>query len=256
MVFNSKTIFRQASKFAHYKVVDKVYDGRQARVLYGDHDSPQSGLAKDGDPELLFNYNQRFLEIAESIKPASILIIGGGAFTLPTAILERLPDTTIDVVEVDDILPEIAREYFDLPVDDPRLNIYISDGRVYIESAKKKYDLIILDAFSDYTIPTSLISLEAAGYYRTLLNDEGAMAINFIAAYHPHEHSLTYQLQAVFGSTFSHIEVYPADPYNRTPYEQNLVLIASKETGSLRLEYLQGEEIELQGISSEYIIRD
>ncbi len=119
------------SPLAHYRVIDGRYNGRPARILFGDNASPQSGLALDDDPELLFNYNQRFLEIAISIQPRSALVIGGGAFTLPRALLDHFPNLKLDVVEVDPVLPPLARQFFGLP-ETERLMVYSQDGRQFI----------------------------------------------------------------------------------------------------------------------------
>lgn len=255
MMFNKSVIYETSGDFGSYKVIDKVYDGRSARVLYGGHNSPQSGVATDGGPDLLFNYNQRFLEIVESIRPSSILIIGGGAFTLPTAILNRFDDVTVDVVEIDPLLPDIAKEYFDLP-DDPRLSIFTQDGREYVSSSTKKYDLIILDAFSGYSIPDHLITVEAAREYEKLLTPHGVMGINFISAYHSYKQSLTYQLHAVFSDAFATVEIFPCDPYMSTPYEQNLILLASKNIDMPRLDYFQATAIELAAMRIDSLLHD
>jgi hypothetical protein len=61
------TLHKFQTPYGSYKVVDTIYNGRPARMLYGAKNSPQSGIAFDDSPELLFDYNQRFLEIALSL---------------------------------------------------------------------------------------------------------------------------------------------------------------------------------------------
>lgn len=255
MLFSKNVLHEQTSDYGRYRVVDHVYDGREARVLYGTHNSPQSGVARDDDPELLFNYNQRFLEIVQSVQPKSILIIGGGAFTFPTALFNHFPDLEIDVVEIDPILPAIARDYFNLPIDN-RMNVITGDGREFVTNTNKSYDVIILDAFSDYTIPYHLITVEAAKQYAHRLNHNGIMAINFIAAYDAKKRSLTYELRAVFQEAFPLVEIYPTDPYNHTAQEQNLVLVASKQPEMPRLDYLQSTNLNLPDMQGDLVLRD
>jgi spermidine synthase len=242
MAFRKKIVYAGFSKYSNYKVVDQMYNDRPSRVLYGVSRSPQSGVAFDDEPELLFHYNQRFLEIAESMRPKSILCIGGGAFTLPTTLFNRFPDVQIDVVEIDPLLPTIGYDYFDLPRDE-RLKIITMDGRTYVDGCKKKYDLIILDAFSGYDIPRPLLTKEAVQAYKKCLAANGLIAVNFISTYYSYKKFLTHEIMATFESVFSYVDLYQTDHENDKRSEQNLLLIAGEKLNSL--DYLQASPIEL-----------
>ena len=238
-----KVLFDGESDFGRYQIVEQVYHERLARVLFSGDALPQSGVALDDDPELLFSYNQRFLEIALSVMPKSILVIGGGAFTLPKALLERFAGATIDVVEIDPLLPELARTYFDLP-SSSKLNVIVADGREFVEGRKKKYDLIILDAFSGHEIPRSLMSVNAAAQYTYLLASNGIIAMNFIAPYQHGRISLADRLIATFRTKFTDIELYPADPHESPHSKQNYVLVVAKKRIP-SLDYLQSASAQL-----------
>ncbi|MET0980341.1 MAG: fused MFS/spermidine synthase [Candidatus Saccharimonadales bacterium] len=237
------TLFDGSSELNRYKIIESIYDGRHARVLYSGHKSPQSGMALDDDPELLFDYNQRFLEMVESARPASVLLIGGGAFTLPKVLLERFNDIRVDVVEIDPLLPQLARQYFDLP-DDPRLNIIIGDGRQYIDTCQVSYDMIIIDAFFKYDISMPLLDITAVQNYRRCLSEYGIVAINFIARYHTYKTTLAHRLVATFQSVFSTVELYPADHDYHERAEQNLIMVASQQD-MITLDYLQSVPVSL-----------
>jgi len=97
-----KIIYETDTKLGHYQVVDMIYVGRAARVLFsGMRGSAQSAIPRDGDPSMLFDYNRRFLELVDSLKPKSLLVIGGGAFTLPMQVLQTFPDVQVNVIEYD-----------------------------------------------------------------------------------------------------------------------------------------------------------
>lgn len=239
-----KILFEDASEFSRYKVVDMMYNGRQSRMLFAGNDTPQSGLAVDDDPELLFDYNQRFLEIALSIQPRRVLVIGGGALTLPKALLERLGGITrIDVVEIDPLLPDIARQYFGVP-DDPRLHVLVGDGRLYINKAEHTYDLIVVDAFSEFIIPRPLMTVQAARQYARLLGPGGVFTINFISRYFTSKLQLTHQLKATFERVFKHVEFDPADPYYDKRAEQNMLMIAHDGSWG-HFDYLQSAAVQV-----------
>lgn len=232
-----KVIYDGRTRHNRYRVVDRIYNDRPSRLLLaGDKASPQSGLALDDNPELLFDYNQRLFEAALSLEPRSVLVIGGGAFTLPRALLRQLPEAQIDAVEIDAQLPRLARRYFDLKTD-RRLKIITADGRDYIDRSKRSYDLIIVDAFSEYDIPTSLLTVEAAAQYARLLSPNGTIALNIIASYRGVSPTLTHRLVASFGSYFQSIDIYPADPSDDQDHEQNLIFVASHQAAP-SLDYL------------------
>lgn len=240
---DTTVLFDGASEYSHYKIVDMEYDGRDARVLFGDNNSPQSGAARDDEPELLFEYNQRFLEIAESIRPKNVLVIGGGAFMLPKALLERFDDINIDVVELDPLLVQLSQKFFDLP-DDSRLHVYIGDGRAFIDTCVQQYDFIVIDAFSEFNIPRPLLTKQAASRYAHLLTSDGIAAVNFVATYHTHRETLAHNLQVTFAENFVSVEIYPAEIHHLQNGEQNLVLVASKQSEP-PLDYLQAAPVAL-----------
>lgn len=253
----NKIIYDGSSKYSRYRIVDRVYNDRPSRLLLsGEKATPQSGLAFDDSPELLFDYNQRLFEVALSLEPQSILVIGGGAFTLPRALLAHLPTAKIDVVEIDRLLPKLARKYFQLRRS-RRLKIHTTDGREYIDThPDQSYDLIIVDAFSEYHIPESLLTIEAAQHYARLLGPEGAIAINIISKYRGPLPTLTHRMIASFKKSFQLIEIYPADLQDDQNSEQNLIFIGSKQD-AIRLDYLLSAQVYPQNLDdSSLLMRD
>ena len=55
-------------------------------------------------------------------QPQSVLIIGLGGGTIPRVLRQVLPDTRIDVVEIDPAVVRVANRYFD----------FVADGRTRI----------------------------------------------------------------------------------------------------------------------------
>ncbi|HEY1064196.1 MAG TPA: fused MFS/spermidine synthase, partial [Candidatus Saccharimonadales bacterium] len=171
------------TELEHYLVVDRVYEGRPARVLFsGPQRAAQSGIGLDDDPDLLFDYNQRLLEVANALYPSRILVIGGGAFTLPQALVVALPEATVDVVELDPGLETIAAKYFGLQEND-RLHITYTDGRAFVEQSREQYDLVILDVFSELAIPRQFLTVEFIAMLHEHLTSTGCVALNIIASY-------------------------------------------------------------------------
>lgn len=232
-------LFDGKTELNRYKVVEMIYEGRPSRVLFsGLQAAAQSGLALDGRPELLFEYNQRFMELALAINPRHVLLIGGGAYTFPTALLAALPEVRIDVVEIDEGLDEIAVRYFGLITDNPRLSIIHEDGSVYLDRCRKRYDLILLDAFTQTAIPRDLIGDRTVSSIHRHLKSHGILAMNIIAAYRGPNSNLLREVENRCSRHFKAVDIYPAEANVPLWLSQNLVLVAQKDTsGTLPLRY-------------------
>jgi hypothetical protein len=242
--------------FDYYRVVDMVYNQRAARVLYsGKPGIPQSGLALDDKPDLLFDYNQRFFELAVGLKPKRLLLIGGGAYTLPIALLKALPNTKIDVVERDPGLKDIATRLFGL-TNNPRLRIIHDDGREYVNSCTDKYDLIFVDAFAHEVPAQSLQTAEATAKLRSMLTHAGTLAANLVSSYmgsgaHVLRHefaALTYQ--------FDIVEVTPASGGHGLWISQNLVVIAQLPAAPLARQFLRFNPVPAPVIKPSDLLHD
>lgn len=226
MIKDDIILYDKQTDHAHYRVVETTYEGRPARVLFGDDMSSQAGMATDDRPELLFDYIQRLFELAQSVRPRRVLLIGGGAFTLPKALLGLPSVEHIDVIEIDEELEAIARGFFELP-EDARLQVINGDGRDFIEQNNGEYDLIVVDAFVGYEIPRHLITAEAAACYRDNLADGGVVAVNFISGYSRWRVHLANRLVATFGAVLETVDIYPSSekpPF--LPTDRNLILVA------------------------------
>jgi len=237
---NYKVIYAASGQFGTFRVVDTVYNGRPARMLFGKDQSPQSGMATDDHPELLFDYNQRFLEIIMSQSPGRALMIGGGVLMLPIAAYKLFPRLQIDVAEIDKLQIQLARDYFEMP-DDPRLNAHIADGIDFVKSSQHTYDMIIVDAFDGSMVPLHLVNTAAATQYKKAMTKDGIVAINFISEYKLDEPSLAYDIIDSFSPIFRHTELYQSDPEYELGLDQNMLLVASN--AKLSLEYLQSVNI-------------
>lgn len=231
----------ESSKYGTYRIVDTLQYGRPARLLYGDDNSLQSGVALDENPELLFDYNQRFLEILMSHQPRSVLVIGGGTCTLPTAAYNQFPDLAIDVVEIDQLLIELGHTFFDLP-HSPRLQTIVDDALRYLEKKDKRYDVIIIDAFLGYVVPSHLVQSAAISQYRHHLTSGGVVAINFISEYKRAKPSLAHTIVAAFSKEFPHVAIYQSDPDYEHGIDQNFILTASEH--EMHFDYLQSVTVE------------
>jgi spermidine synthase len=227
------------TKLGHYQVVDTPYDGRPARVLYsGNRQAAQSGIPRDGNPDLLFDYNQRLIELTTSLIPSRVLIIGGGVFTLPTALLRAMPELKVDVVEIDDGLTQLAYDFFDMPVDE-RLAIFNKDGRSFLDGHATRYDMIIVDAFTNTTIPKEIRTLQAFQSYANHLRPDGVLAMNVISGFYGPSSQTLKQMYAAAMQSHHSVETFLASHGYSLWLPQNFILTAQKEKGSSLADFMR-----------------
>ena len=229
--------------YGHYQVVDTLYDGRPARVLYsGNRQAAQSGVAKDDKPDLLFDYNQRMFELANALVPKTILLIGGGVGTLPMALRATIPGVRIDMVEPDTGLTKLAYRFFNLPVDEA-LQIFNTDGRTFLREHATRYDMILLDAFNHTTIPMELMTLQAFEAYKKHLNPSGVFIANVISGYYgPGAHVLR-QMYAAALQSFETLDIFLASRGYSLWLPQNFVLTAQRDTDLPLKDYVRHEAV-------------
>ncbi|HSX31416.1 MAG TPA: fused MFS/spermidine synthase [Candidatus Saccharimonadales bacterium] len=234
----------------HYQIADCLYDGRAARVLYsGDRRAAQSGIPKDGQPDMLFDYNQRLLELATAIAPGKVLLLGGGVGTLPAELVRLLPNTRVDVVEPDRALTKLGYDYFNLPVDD-RLHVFHTDGRTFLNEHASRYDMVMVDAFTHTTIPAELKTEEAFRAYQKHLRPSGLFAMNVISGYYGPSAFVLRQTYAAALRPFDEVDIFLASRGYSLWLPQNFILTAQKGVSLPLRDYVRHDGVKPPEVST------
>jgi spermidine synthase len=118
-----------------------------------------------------------FMKSADFQKKQNVLILGLGTGTYAKLCKSYFPNSTIDGVEIDQKIVDLSKKYFDLK--DKEANIYVNDGRTFLMSRDaKKYDLIMVDAYHDITIPFHMSTKEFFSLVKEHLNPKGILLMN------------------------------------------------------------------------------
>ena len=104
-----------------------------------------------------------------------VLALGNGTGTYARQCLDYFPGSSVEGVEIDGRITELAWRYFELP-DAVKVTEY--DGRAFLQAVDTKYDVILVDAYQDITIPFQMSSVEFFTLVREHLADGGVMAVN------------------------------------------------------------------------------
>ena len=155
--------------------------------------------------------------VHEKDAPMDVLILGMGTGTYATQLNRYFGEMNVIGVEIDEDITSLARDYFELPESVP---VVTYDGRAYLHAADAKYDVIMVDAYQDITIPFQMASTEFFEEVRTHLKDGGVMIVNMNMRGEG-EGTINQYLADTISHSFS--EVYTID----VPYTTNRELFAS-----------------------------
>ncbi len=104
-----------------------------------------------------------------------VLILGMGSGTYATQLSRYFDNVNVEGVEIDDKITDLAHKYFELPAN---TKVMTYDGRAYLAAIDGKYDVIMVDAYQDITIPFQMSSVEFFTMVKNHLKDEGVMVVN------------------------------------------------------------------------------
>jgi spermidine synthase len=109
--------------------------------------------------------------------PKHVLIIGGGDGGMLREVLRHTTIEKVTLIEIDGSVVERSKKY--LPslsngaFEDPRLELLIEDGVVYVEKTNQKYDAVICDSTSPIGPAAVLFTEKFYGQCKRVLNEKG-----------------------------------------------------------------------------------
>ena len=198
------------------------------RTLYTDG-SMQSQMDLS-DPSKLVLYYTKSFHLTSLINPQleEVLFVGGGGFSGPKSFLANYDDIKkIDVVEIDLVVVDIAKNYFFVPKD-TRLEIINEDARVFLTQTDRRYDAIILDAYSGYDIPFHLMTKQFYEILDERLTDDGIIVSNFLGTLQGQNSKLFQSNYKTLEGIFPSVFVFPSNLKN-TDHRQNIAIVALKD---------------------------
>ena len=154
------------------------------------------------DYALAAPYMSGIKEKAAAGEDAEILILGMGTGTYATQILKYFDNVNVEGVEIDDKITDLAHKYFELP---EKAKVTTYDGRAYLAAIDKKYDVIMVDAYQDITIPFQMSSTEFFNMVKDHLNPGGVMVVNMNMYSDDNESTINRYLADTISSVFDNV---------------------------------------------------
>ena len=116
------------------------------------------------------------LYLDEPTQVEDVLVIGLAGGTIARQLLESFPEAHVDGVEIDGAVVDVGMTYFDN--DDARITPYVMDGRIYLQSTPRTYDVVLMDAYRQPYIPFHLTTVEFWQVVSDHLEPDGVVGIN------------------------------------------------------------------------------
>ncbi|OGZ32590.1 MAG: hypothetical protein A2V69_01220 [Candidatus Portnoybacteria bacterium RBG_13_40_8] len=210
-----------------------IYNYKDAKTnklvkIMGINNEPQSSMFLDSNE--LVNEYAKYFHLAKHFNPnfKTALILGGAGYSYPKDYLLKYPESTIDVIEIDPMVTELAKKYFNLK-ENPRLNIYHKDGRAYLNTTQKKYDVIFGDAFTSlYSLPYQLTTKEAVQKKYDILNNNGVVILNIASSLEGKKGQFLRAEYATYKDIFPQVYLFPVTAPDDGKKMQNIILVALK----------------------------
>ncbi len=165
--------------------------------------------------------------------PSAVLVLGLGGGTIPLMYQKACKNAHIDVVEIDTEMLAVARRFFKFR-QTGRISVIHDDAGSYCGVTRKRYDIIIMDAYIGERQPDPLTS---AGFYRNIeriLSEEGVLANNLMKG---RGHNFEEKCRKI-KSIFSHVHQLPGET------RDNVIVFASHNAVSKFKYIMNAAEIE------------
>ncbi len=156
-----------------------------------------------------------------------MLLIGLGGGSILKSFYDD--DWDVETVEVDPEIISIEKKYFNpVPGFD---NIINDDGREFLRTTDRSYDLIVLDAFGSSSVPFHLTTVEAFRLAKLHLKDNGIMVVNIEAV--GWKDIIVSSLAKTLSKVFRNVTALPiAEPPDQLG---NVILLASDKPFELNV---------------------
>lgn len=188
--------------------------------------------------DLVYEYTKYYDWMFSSDKEIkNTLMIGGAGYSYPKYYINKYPSRSMDVVEIDGEITNIAKKYFYLDElieehnldENNRLNLITADGRTYLNNNTKKYDAILNDAFSGSSPAETLTTVEAVSAIKNSLTENGLYLTNIISSLEGENSKFIKSEVKTLKEKFLNVYVIPCNSVDELYLTQNNMVLATDE---------------------------
>jgi spermidine synthase len=186
LIFNQGWLRGPCTRETNYfciKVREEEKDDEIVRVLVLDR-LVHSYTSLDDPTKLVYSYEKMYAEVtayqSQRHDRLRALFIGGGGYTFPRYMEAVYPGSDIHVIEIDPGVTQVAHDLLGLSLD-TNIITYNQDARLFlVQAPAETYNLIMGDAFNDFSVPYHLTTKEFNDRVQAWLADDGLYVVNII----------------------------------------------------------------------------
>lgn len=210
----------------------RIYEDATYRYLRFDR-SIQGGMVLRNPLISVLRYPD-YIHLAWLFTPEirRMLVVGLGAGSIPKRFVRDYPLVVIDSVELDPVVVEIAKQYFEVS-EDRRHRITVLDGRQFIRRTESTYDLIVMDAYFAEGIPFHLVTREFLRQVKAHLTPGGIVVANIVGAVGGTNSKLFRAIYKTYATEFPGLYPFPVDFQHGHEEDttRTIILIAAGKPG-------------------------
>ncbi|MGE5523384.1 MAG: spermidine synthase [Rhodospirillaceae bacterium] len=261
----TSVLYDKPSQYGHIVVTQEAEGLRTLRFERG---GARQSVVKPDDPgHIELSYARAALiGLALQEDPRRVLVVGLGGGTLPRFLHAYYPAASIDAVDIDPDVVQVAKDYFGFR-EDARLRAHVADGRRFIEQVRTPYDLIFLDAYGASSVPAHMTTEEFLRTVRRALSSTGVLVGNLWSGDH---NNLYAAMARTYEQVFETVKILPAGgnrivlalPRQDALEHETLVRRARRVSASKRFQFDLGvmvaeqSEREREAIRKARVLRD
>lgn len=132
---------------------------------------------KVAEGAITHNYWDYAITIPASIPTQNTLILGLAGGNISNLFHTYFPEMKITGIEIDPLVVEIGKQLFDT-TKSPNIQVITEEARNYLVHTTEKYDLVVLDAYHNLSMPIHLSTSEFFSSIAGHLTTNGTLAIN------------------------------------------------------------------------------
>jgi spermidine synthase len=164
------TIDEVKSDYGDITIIVNKIDGC---CVYWQNENCQS--IADHNGVSLASYIHAIYGLIDQTGGRNVLLIGCGGGTLGTMLARA--GRSVTIVDIDPLSFALARQHFYLPAE---VACHVADGRVFLEDSNDEFDVIVVDAYVDDSIPQQFCEADFFELIARRLNRSGVVLFNVL----------------------------------------------------------------------------
>jgi len=171
-----------------------------------------------------------YMQLPMAIRPDAkrVLVIGLGGGAVSKRYWHDYPGMQVDSVEIDPVVVDVSKRYFALP-DDPRLRVFVQDGRRYVQTTKETYDIVVIDAYYADSLPFHLTTQEFFREIKARMSPDGVVVYNVISSLEGEDSKLFRSMYRTVSGVWTDVFVFTVEiGQGHSPgIRQNIAMLAT-----------------------------